>query len=330
MFEVEPILWLQQFSGETSAGFMWLMSELGRDWVFMPVSMVLMFGLRLKPGMGVILALVLTGFVTVSIKHGFALPRPADVDVRVVDKGEAVRALVADGGGEQFWSLPSDEAIAAVRAQQDPSFGFVSGHTSSAVTLMLAVALFFSVRLKSFWALVFIWPLLMGLSRMYLGRHFLADVLGGLAVGALLTIGAFWLWRMLVRGDRTARRLEYATLGFGALLTVFASQIPWLSPGAAGQIVGAILCFMLFNRRGWPDDAASLPRRVARVLLAFAVATLVDIAAQTGYAASGLGDAHIAAGVVAASGFVIALCGSAWLCKALRLYPARQPVDAVQ
>ena len=193
MFEVEPILWLQQFSGGWFAGLMWLMSELGREWVYMPIAMLLMFGLRLKPGMGVVLALVVVGFLNASLKDGLALPRPADVDMRVVDKGEKVRALVANGGGKQFWSLPSDDAIAAVRAQDDPSFGFVSGHTSTALVVLLSTVLCFSVRNKVIWALVLIWPLLMGLSRMFLGRHFLADVLGGLVVGTLVSVGAWWL-----------------------------------------------------------------------------------------------------------------------------------------
>ncbi|MBD8525789.1 phosphatase PAP2 family protein [Pseudomarimonas arenosa] len=320
MFQVEPILWLQQFSGTWFADFMWLMSEIGREWVYMPVVLLLMFAIRLRPGLGVVLALVLCGLLTASLKHGFALPRPADVDLRVVDKGEEVRALVADGAGKAFWDLPSNEAIAAVRAEPDPSFGFVSGHVASALTLVLSLALFFGVRSRWVWGFVVIWPLLMGLSRMFLGRHFLADVLGGLLIGTLASLLAWWLLPRLQRVDAQGRWLTAALVGACAIGAGLGTQISWLSPGGLGQVAGVVLCIAVLALRGMPLDAVSLPRRIGRLLLALLIATSVDIGVKWVYAGTGLGDDHFGAFLAAVVGYLLGLGGAVMAAQGLRLY----------
>lgn len=69
------------------------------------------------------------------------------------------------------------------------SFGFPSGHTMGSTLFygLLAIIVAYSVR-KSRWR-VFIscaaalWVALIGLSRIYLGAHYLTDVLGAIAVG---------------------------------------------------------------------------------------------------------------------------------------------------
>ena len=179
MFETDPNVWLQSF---TAAWFFWIMgalSTIGQSWFYMPAILLLAFGVKLRPTMALLLALLLVGTATTALKHGFGLPRPSEVDARVLDKGRSGRHLVADGAAKAFLALPSDEAIAAARAQEERDFGFVSGHTSAAAAFALSIPLFFGLRRRWIWVAALAWPVLMGISRMYLGRHFLADVLGG-------------------------------------------------------------------------------------------------------------------------------------------------------
>jgi membrane-associated phospholipid phosphatase len=69
------------------------------------------------------------------------------------------------------------------------SFGFPSGHTMGSTLLygLLAVFVAQSVRTWRLRALVSclaaFWVALIGLSRIYLGAHYLTDVLGAIAVG---------------------------------------------------------------------------------------------------------------------------------------------------
>ena len=228
MFEVESNLWLQAFHAGWFAEWMRVMSWLGEEWFYMPAMLVLLFGIRLRPAMGVLLALVLVGAATDGLKQGFGLPRPSEVDARVLDKGESDHFLVADGGAGGFWELPAPEAVAAARAQPEPDYGFVSGHTSAATVLVLAIALSFGLRNPWGWAFVAVWPLLMGISRMYLGRHFLGDVVGGLAVGV---IGAFAVCTFLRRvQEAESGKRTWNLLAAAMSATVAACLLPWVDP----------------------------------------------------------------------------------------------------
>lgn len=328
MFEVESILWLQQFSAPWFDGLMRFMSWIGEAWFYMPAILVLLFGIRLRPGMGVLLALILVAFATEGFKQGFGLPRPSEVDARVLYNGESGRHLVADGAADGFWGLPSDEAIAAKRARHDPSYGFVSGHTSAALAFALALALFFAARRRWIWALVAAWPLLMGLSRMYLGRHFLADVLGGLAVGAAGVLLALALMRRLQAPGAQAWRSWTAALAGACALAVAAWWLPWIDPGMAGELAGTLLCIGALMRIGWPDDDSGLARRAARVACALVIGYGATWLLEAAYAAGGWPERHAAAFFFAAAGFVAVILGTALTARRLGLYRRPEPAPA--
>ena len=320
MFESDPILWLQQFSAPWFFSFMRFMSWVGEAWFYIPAVLVVVFGTRLRPGMGVLLALLLVTFATEGFKQGYGLPRPSEVDARVLYEGESGRHLVTDGAADTFWGLPSDEAIAAKRATHDPSFGFVSGHTSAATVFALALALFFGARKRWIWALVVAWPLLMGLSRMYLGRHFLADVLGGLAVGVAGVLLAWALMRRFNAPWPQARRTWMITLGVVCALAVAAMGLPWIDPAIAGEVTGVLLCIGALMRLGWPDGDTGWFRRVARVVIGLVSGYGVIWLLDTAWTATGWPDRHAGAFFFAAGGFAAALLGAVLVSRWLGLY----------
>lgn len=320
MFESDPILWLQQFSAPWFDALMHFLSWIGEAWFYTPAVLVLLFATRLRPGMGVLLALLLVAFATEGFKQGFGLPRPSEVDARVLYKGESGRHLVAGGAAETFWALPADEAIAAKRATHDPSYGFVSGHTSAATAFALGLALFFGVRRRWVWALVVAWPLLMGLSRMYLGRHFLGDVLGGLAVGLA---GVLLAWALMRRFDAPwpqASRTWMAAVGGVCALAVAALWVPWIDPAIAGEVTGVLLCIGLLMRFGWPDGDTGWLRRLARVVVALVFGYAAIWVLEAAYAATGWPDRHAGAFFFAAGGIATALLGAVVACRLLGLY----------
>jgi len=322
MFESDPILWLQQFSAPWFDAAMHFLSWIGEAWFYTPAVLILLFATRLRPGMGVLLALLLAAFATEGFKQGFGMPRPSEVDARVLYKGESGLHLVADGAADGFWALPMDEAIAAKRGTRDPSYGFVSGHTSAATALALALALFFGARRWWIWALALAWPLLMGLSRMYLGQHFLADVLGGLAVGVAVVLVARALMRKFQAPWPRARRTWMLAVAGVCTLAVAAVWVPWIDPAIAGDVTGALLGIGALMRFGWPDGDTGWLRRSARVFVALTVGYTTIWLLATAYAATGWPDRHPGAFVFGAGGIAAALLGSILISLRLGLYRA--------
>ena len=86
-------------------------------------------------------------------------------------------------------------------------FGFYSAHAANAMGFALVTALGFRLNGKGHYGayscLIVLWALLVGASRIFVGKHFLGDVLTGFAVGALIgmlcALLAHWCVERLVR-----------------------------------------------------------------------------------------------------------------------------------
>lgn len=84
------------------------------------------------------------------------------------------------------------------------STSFPSGHTATAFALATAVVLMSSWWQRRWW-LAFVLAVFIGYSRIYLGQHFLLDVLAGSVLGTVSSIGGYailkkWNPAFLLRG----------------------------------------------------------------------------------------------------------------------------------
>ena len=85
------------------------------------------------------------------------------------------------------------EGIRTLRAQTATGYSFPSGHTQSCANLFTALAR--AVNRKRFWILAFVLPLLVGISRLYLGCHWPMDVAASYAIGICLPLLLWLLYR---------------------------------------------------------------------------------------------------------------------------------------
>lgn len=324
MFQTEPNLWLQSLASPPLTTLLTTVTLLGYTPVYVVLAMALAFAFRLRPSLGVLGAILLAGMAIEAAKDFVAYPRPDEVDDRIrLGAVGPPTPLVARGGAASFWGKPSPHAIEVVRKRAAGNYGFPSGHVGAAAAFFLSAAWFFrSRRLLAFAAA---WVPLMALSRMYLGRHFLADVLGGAAIGTVAAVLAALLLRPLDEEHAPRPRpLALVPAAVASLVLLVATPfVPVLHPLYVGGFAGLVLSYAIVLALGAAPDRGTTKQRLFRFALAVAVyAAASPLVAE--FATSG-GSQESRTRAVATAVFVITLtiAGTEVLLRRLRLYPRR-------
>lgn len=279
MFQTEPIVFLQSFANPLLTFIMKGMAVTGYTWFLSVVILLVMLGLDFRKGFQVFQIVIWTGIITSIAKDLFALPRPIWVDFNVQDyeSGHPNLSPFNGMGARGFFGFLPQNVIDTNR-QNGGSFGLPSGHVSSAVALWGGLALAFRGRLIG--RIVPALVVLMGISRMYLGKHFLVDVLGGAALGIIVLVVA----RQLISGNQEGDRKFRLP---GAVPYVFYLGLPLLlaiasiAPGElVGSLIGVNVVYLALRKLGFPDETGSVSMRALRVLsggvLFFAISFLID------------------------------------------------------
>jgi membrane-associated phospholipid phosphatase len=277
MFQTDLILYLQSLASDGLTAFMNAVTTLGDDKLLAVILLLIPLGVSFRRGILLLQVFMWTLLATDGIKAVFNLPRPTFVHANVqnLQHNSANVSPFTSAGSETFFGSMDPQVMAAFRLRGDGDFGFPSGHVSSTVALWGGMALLFRKRILTWVALILI--ILVALSRMYLGRHFLGDVLGGIAVGvAILAIAYLLLDRWGFAHNLFERAsLEFAprlpNVLFYTLLLVGPLFLGILSPDVlgkgAGYLVGANAALILLMMRGLSDDAGPWLKRIARVSL---------------------------------------------------------------
>lgn len=281
MFQTEPILFLQSLASDWLTALMSAATRSAYPDVLGALVLVVAFGINFRAGLILGQAVLWTELVTGFLKELLALPRPSDVDSRVglmLDGGRNEAQFTA-AGGKGLFDLPDPRAIAAVRLGPTPSFGFPSSAVSTATAFWGGAAMTFrSARLLALAAAIIA---VTALSRLYLGRHFIADVAGGVVLGAAV-LGS--LRRSAVKPLWYFRSPLWPPMLALLPLIVFLA-LPHIDPGSAGGLTGLNAARMLVDGRSLPADRGRLWQRIARVGVAVglyvAVAALVGLLLRT-------------------------------------------------
>ena len=257
MFLTTPNIWLQSWASPALTHTMAVISWFGYTRVAIALAVLIVFGFRLRAGMALLILLGLNSVAIDVAKTTAALPRPFAVDAHVRILG---------------WPTPETTAIAGERANATDSergFGFPSGHVSTTVTFAAGLAGLAGLAGRR-WVRVagLLWVLLMAVSRLYLGRHFVGDVLGGLALGGIIVaIGMTALHLSALAHSKATHEVERAALisavvAAGLLASAWVTGRPDI--GDTGRLAGMAIAVLLLARA----DIVHLPSRpVARAAL---------------------------------------------------------------
>jgi len=293
MFQTEIIIFLQSLSSDYLTAFFKFFTEIGRSSYFVPLILVIIFGVSFRAGYIMLHLVIWNGIVTELLKNTFTLPRPENVDsaVQIFEKGYTNPTPFKDMGAKSFMGGLPQQVVDSLRANPIDSWGFPSGHTSSAVTVWGYIFMVFKktwVRILSVVMIIFI-----PLSRMYLGRHFLADVLGGFLIGFIMLAVFYNLFFnktsfMDYLFEQAGKiRLDLKSLLFltySLAIPFLLLLIPHVDPVNSARLLGLNLSFLLLWKRGIPKDEGSLLSRIGRVGMAaiffFAASVVLEKTAE--------------------------------------------------
>jgi membrane-associated phospholipid phosphatase len=162
---LEFIRWLHSNYPQLT-GFMTAVSFFGSENFYLVIMPLIYWSINKRLGRYVGYLFVASLLVNTQLKHIFRGPRPFWLDPAIITSG------TAEQGVEHQYGIPS-------------------GHTQTTTILLL----FLASRFKKGWgwAAAIVAILLMMLSRLYLGLHFLQDLAGGLLV-AFVILFIYWLW----------------------------------------------------------------------------------------------------------------------------------------
>lgn len=81
---------------------------------------------------------------------------------------------------------PGLEGLISKVGKSGGTYGFYSGHASSAMALAVFLWHMLKDSHKTLTIIIFIWAILVAYSRVYLGVHFLGDILMGILMGSII------------------------------------------------------------------------------------------------------------------------------------------------
>ncbi|MEW6366319.1 MAG: phosphatase PAP2 family protein [Acidobacteriota bacterium] len=340
MFQTEPNLYLQSLGSDWFTALMKAVSWMGYEPFFVAVVGLLVAGVNFRKGFLLLQLMLWQGAAISVLKDVCALPRPAQVDSRVLYKGRPNPCPFTDMGAEGFFEPLPREVVDYYRAtipRGHDEFGFPSGHVQSTAGLWGGLCALFGGRLI-IWATPLI-VAVMALSRMYLGVHFLADVLGGAAAAALLVLA---FQQLCARANMQSRLFDRSIVSHAfrlpnLLFASFMFIIPLLLlpfyPARSGLFLGVNTGYLLVLRNGLPVDSGSFPQRAARVLMGFSIFLVTSLLIRYAIVLFGIDDdaASVRFAAKALPTFMI-VWAMVELCVRLGLYkrePAPRPGAAV-
>jgi membrane-associated phospholipid phosphatase len=155
---VEFILFLQSFASPFLDTLMYWITQLGSEQAYIVLLVILFLAIDAPIGRRLGLFLLLSLFINQHLKIFMNTTRPFLLDQSLLRSPEA--GITAEGGG------------------------FPSGHAQSSMTLWGLIGFYF--RKPWVWILSGLVILLISLSRLYLGVHWVVDVVGGLVIGVAM------------------------------------------------------------------------------------------------------------------------------------------------
>lgn len=274
MFQIEIIEFFQSFDSAALKAFMSFISVLGTIPVILLIILGITFAIDFKRGLVLVNIISWTTIFTFFIKEQVNYPRPIEVDPSIETVYfETGNENLSDLLPKEFFDIFSEELLNETNITDFERLGFPSGHVSIQMALWIALSFLFKRKWIRNTGIVMV--LLTALSRIYLGHHFLADVIGGAILGAV--VSSLLLYLIKKSGYLTELSHQAFSLSFlwlPLILVPFAFHLPlWILGSQIGLNLAATMIilkknFPVFHILTWKRMLAAL---ISIVLISFVV-----------------------------------------------------------
>ena len=139
--------------------------------------------------------------------------------------------------------LPRPPLELRLAEKNETSFGFPSGHVQDSTTLWTSMWLSFRKRSLAIIGTVLIFAV--GISRLYLGLHNPAQVIGGVVVGLAFVAVVFLILRHIPQQDGKIRLVPHLLFSALTVLPLVAGVLIFGVVGDAGRVAGYLLGFSI-------------------------------------------------------------------------------------
>ena len=240
-------------------------SFMGTIYMLLLTILVLIGGINYRKGFLILNILGWGVLFVIGAKAYFDYPRPIAVDSTLNSFGrEKVQENLSFLQPVEFLEVFSNELLLKIRASNVARQGFPSGHVMIITCVWLGMALLF--RKRWFYALSISMIALTILSRLYLGVHYLGDVLGGLLFGLMLTKGFIFIIKKFEL-DKTAGFSKNSIRFYTApiVLVTLYSVLPSFQIGA---LIGFNFAYLVILKTwGEPQLSTATRSKIANTLL---------------------------------------------------------------
>lgn len=259
MHSTSIIILLQKLQNPLLTNLMNWITLLGYELGVTIILCIFLFGFSFHKGFFVAQASFLTFVSTDILKNAFMIKRPFLVDSSVSNLDKSMIKEVAKGS---------------------VSYSFPSGHASGITVVFSSISL--SLKKRWFWILSSLIIFLTMFSRLYLGVHYLQDVLAGFALAIIITLLYYIPLQKYIEGSRNfpfnLTQTKNGQLGY----FVFFILLPFLlifipvefDKGQVGFLIGANLGYFLLGKnfkQSYIEYKINLISIVLRVIIGFAI-----------------------------------------------------------
>jgi len=170
--------------------------------------------------------------------------------------------MTLNNGIKNIFKLPrpiGEEGVRTLRAETATGHSFPSGHSQTSASASWSLAI--SKKKKWLYIVAVIYPLLVGVSRLYLGVHYPKDVVVGLALGIGVSYLCFWLYK------KVRNRVLLYFLSFAATLPFLFAGVSKDFVKSSGMYLGFAVAMFIDKKFLHYEFDVPMPKRILRFVL---------------------------------------------------------------